>query len=211
MELKDLRINYGKKKIREDEIPGSPQEWFMEWLEEAVQTGICDANAMALSTVSSDGRPSSRIVLLKGLDDAGFVFFTNYTSRKGEQLAANPNAALLFFWPELERQIRVEGVVRKTESAISDDYFYSRSPESRVSAVVSPQSKVVNSRESLEQLHNTFLFMHPEEDFERPAYWGGYRLIPSLFEFWQGRSNRLHDRIQFREEAGVWKWQRLAP
>jgi pyridoxamine 5'-phosphate oxidase len=211
MELQDLRINYGKGSIHDRNLPDQPMEWFAEWLGQAIQASAFEANAMVLSTVAENGYPSSRVVLLKGFDERGFVFFTNYESRKGKQLDSNPQAALLFFWPEMERQVRIEGVVHKAEEELSDEYFYSRPLESRVSAAVSPQSEVVSSREQLEIMHNAFLNSNPDGRFERPQHWGGYRLDPRLIEFWQGRKNRLHDRIQYEREGFNWKRTRLAP
>jgi pyridoxamine 5'-phosphate oxidase len=211
MELKDLRLNYGKGSIPDVEQPINPMLWFGDWLSEALSASMNEANAMILSTVSDKGMPSSRVVLLKGFDEKGFLFFSNYSSRKGLQIAANPCGALLFFWPELERQVRIEGVIGKAESTVSDEYFYSRPLESRVSAAVSPQSRIVPSRASLEQMHHNFLTLHQDGEFKRPENWGGYRLVPELIEFWQGRRNRLHDRIQFKRSSNGWDKSRLAP
>ena len=211
MELQDMRIDYRKGEISDDSLPDHPMAWFGTWLEEAISANIEEANAMVLSTVSIAGTPSSRVVLLKAFDERGLLFFTNYESRKGSQISYNPAGALLFFWPDLERQIRIEGSISKADNTISDDYFYSRSLESRVSAAVSPQSKVVETRELLEKMHSEFLLDHQEEKFHRPDNWGGYWLQPDLFEFWQGRSNRLNDRIQFQRLEEGWIRSRLAP
>lgn len=211
MELNDLRTDYGKDRITDKGLPPDPTEWLNRWLNEAIAWGIPEPNAMALSTVSENGCPSSRIVLLKSYDDKGFVFFTNYESRKGVHLTANPQASLLFFWPALERQVRIEGVVEILEHETSDAYFMSRPVDSRISAFISPQSRVVESREALETMHQEFKSQYPDGPVQRPEHWGGYRLIPRIVEFWQGRSNRLHDRIQYERDGFFWKRSRLAP
>lgn len=211
MDLQDLRVNYGKGSIQDTMLPSHPMDWFSDWLDQAILSSSIEANAMVLSTVSGDGYPSSRVVLLKAYDERGFVFFTNYESRKGKQLKDNPNASLLFFWPAMERQIRVEGTIEKTKGIESDEYFLSRPLESRISAVVSPQSQVIESREFLEERYRNFIQQQAAGTLHRPNNWGGYRLIPGLFEFWQGRKNRLHDRIQYLRLADKWVKQRLAP
>ncbi len=211
MELHDLRKNYGKDAIPEEYLPADPFDWFGDWLRHALLVTVHEANAMVLSTVSGNGQPSSRIVLLKQFDENGFLFFTNYESRKGIQLSSNPAAALLFFWPELERQVRIEGIIIKADAAVSDEYFLSRPMESQVSAVVSPQSQVIPTHKYLVQMHREFSSSHSEGKFSRPENWGGYLLSPHLFEFWQGRSNRLHDRILFELINQEWKRCRLAP
>lgn len=211
MELQDLRKNYGKGKIDDYSLPSDPMDWFEEWMKDALSASMFEANAMVLSTVSESGFPSSRVVLLKHFDHNHFYFFSSYDSRKGLHLKSNPNASLLFFWPELERQVRIEGVVEESAESVSDEYFYSRPLESRVSAAISPQSSVIASREMLENMHKEFLAQYPEGNFTRPANWGGYKFLPRLIEFWQGRKNRLHDRIQFEREGFHWKRSRLAP
>jgi pyridoxamine 5'-phosphate oxidase len=211
MELHDLRINYGKGEIRDSLALEDPLAWFGDWLAEAISSGVNEANAMVLSTVSNMNRPSSRVVLLKDFDSRGFLFFTNYESKKGNHLTVNPAASLLFFWPEMERQVRIEGYVNKAEAEISDEYFYSRPIESRVSAAISPQSHVISSRTQLEQIHQEFLNTYSDGTFLRPVYWGGYWLLPDLIEFWQGRRNRLHDRVQFKRNGEGWEKSRLAP
>jgi len=211
MELQDLRINYGKGAIPDGKSPGNPMMWFGDWLAEALSASLHEANAMVLSTVSEKGSPSSRVVLLKAFEERGFLFFSNYESLKGYQITLNPAGSLLFFWPELERQVRIEGKITKADADVSDDYFYSRPLESRVSAAVSPQSRIVSSRTQLEQIHQDFLDTYPEGTFKRPDNWGGYWLSPDLFEFWQGRRNRLHDRIQYQLVERKWEWNRLAP
>lgn len=211
MELHDLRINYGKGEIDDRNLPESPFGWFGEWLADAISKGLPEANAMVLSTVSDLGKPSSRIVLLKAFDERGFLFFTNYSSRKGHNITLNPAGSLLFFWPELERQVRVEGIILKADPVTSDEYFYSRPLESRVSAAVSPQSAEVPSRIYLEKMHKDFLESLKDDKVQRPDNWGGYWLFPELVEFWQGRRNRLHDRIQYDRSDSEWKRCRLAP
>ena len=211
MELHNHRKNYTKGMIAGDSIPDNPLKWFSEWIGEAIASGSHEANAMVLSTVSAGGQPSSRVVLLKKFDEEGFLFFTNYESNKASQLTANPASALLFYWPELERQVRIEGITKKSDQAVSDKYFSDRPLESRISAVVSPQSREVPDREFLEKKHRDLLSESSGGDLLRPDYWGGYLLKPELFEFWQGRSNRLHDRIRFELSGDGWKIVRLAP
>ena len=211
MELPDMRIDYGIGAVSDAHGFQTPFEWFRDWLEEAIRKNVVEPNAMMLSTVSESGFPTSRVVLLKAFDDQGFVFFSNYESKKGLQLLNNPHAALLFFWPQLERQVRIEGIIIPTNDTISDEYFHTRPLESRISAVISPQSRPVPSRDFLEKLHHEFMATHGDGNVERPTNLGGYLLIPSLFEFWQGRSNRLHDRIQFDHFGDGWKQVRLAP
>lgn len=205
----DLRTDYGKGRIDDDFLLKNPFDRFILWMKDAVDSGIQDANAMALSTVSAEGKPSSRIVLLKEFNHEGLVFFTNFRSKKGRDIDGNPNVAVLFFWPELERQIRIEGFVNMLHPAESDEYFNSRPYQSRAAAVVSEQSSVIADRITLENNFN-HLLSH-EEVIERPQDWGGYRIIPESFEFWQGRPNRLHDRIRFRKENENWIAERLAP
>ncbi len=211
MDLRDIRKNYSQSAIHGEEFPPEPVNWFREWLHEAMESGEPEATAMVLSTVSSEYRPSARMVLLKSFDDHGFVFFTNYQSRKGVQLNGNHFAALTFFWPLTERQVRIEGIVSKTDSDESDAYFYSRPPESRINAIISPQSKPITSRVKLEEDRERLLLMDGNENLSRPAHWGGYRLKPDRMEFWQGRPGRLHDRIQYLLEGNVWSINRLAP
>lgn len=211
MELQDLRKDYGKGSIQDDIVSGDPIDWFRTWLDEALDVSVNEANAMVLSTVSDSGMPSSRVVLLKLFDQRGFQFFTNYESRKGLELASNPKASLLFFWPELERQVRIQGTVTRSADQDSDDYFYSRPVESRVSAVISPQSRPIPNREYLEKIHSHYLVTHSPDLIKRPSNWGGFLLVPHRIEFWQGRQNRLHDRIEFERKENAWKRQRLAP
>lgn len=211
MDLRDIRKEYQHSSIHDNEFPLEPVHWFREWLGAAIESGEPEATAMVLSTVSAEWRPSARVVLLKSVDEKGFVFFTNYHSRKGIQLSGNHSAALTFFWPLTERQVRIEGIVVKTDTEESDEYFYSRPIESQVNAIISPQSSPINSRNQLEQEREKILFADETDNLRRPAHWGGYRLKPDRIEFWQGRPGRLHDRIQYMLDGSVWTINRLAP
>ncbi len=209
--LSDIRKEYRDARLDADQLNDDPFRQFSKWLEEALTAGVNEPTAMALSTVSSACRPSSRMVLLKDMDDRGFTFFTNYESKKGLELSENPYAALLFFWPELERQVRIEGRVTRIVIGKSDLYFRSRPEGSKVSAWASPQSRPVPSRQYLESLHRDYAMLFRSREPERPQSWGGYILFPVLFEFWQGRENRLHDRFEYSLKGRIWEIQRLAP
>lgn len=211
MSIADIRKDYQLKSLSEHEVDQNPFTQFSVWWNEAVQSDIVEVNAMALSTVTSAGRPSSRIVLLKGYDEQGFVFFTNYSSDKGQQLTQNHFAALLFFWKELERQVRIEGVVSKVSEEESDAYFNSRPAGSRLGAWASPQSQKISDREVLNHELMKFTEQFDQDNIPRPAHWGGYRVKPTRIEFWQGRSNRLHDRILYEQDNDNWQISRLAP
>ncbi|HZK98136.1 MAG TPA: pyridoxamine 5'-phosphate oxidase [Prolixibacteraceae bacterium] len=211
MELADIRKDYRLKVMDENQISRDPLKQFENWLSEAIEAKVNEPTAMVLATATPDGVPSSRVVLLKALSDDGFGFFTNYSSRKGEEIALNQKVALLFHWPELERQVRIEGAATKTSAKVSDEYFHSRPLESRLSAVISNQSQVVPDREYLEKLWEGQQYKSVENMIERPSYWGGYRIEPFRIEFWQGRSNRLHDRILFLRKGADWVISRLAP
>lgn len=211
MSIADIRKDYQLKSLSEHEVDQNPFAQFSVWWNEAVQSDIIEVNAMALSTVTSTGKPSSRIVLLKGYDEQGFVFFTNYSSDKGQQLTQNHFAALLFFWKELERQVRIEGVVSKVSEEESDAYFNSRPIGSRLGAWASPQSQKISDREVLNNELMKFTEQFDQENIPRPAHWGGYRVKPTRIEFWQGRSNRLHDRILYEQDNDNWQISRLAP
>lgn len=209
--LADLRRDYTLNGLRKADLHSDPIEQFRLWLEGAVGAGIADANAMVLSTADSRGVPSSRVVLLKDLDARGFIFFSNYDSPKGKDLGVNPRAALLFFWPALERQVRIAGAAEKTSRDEADRYFHSRPRESQLSAIVSRQGEPVAGREALERMQ-----AEAEEQFEGkeiplPPFWGGYCVKPESVEFWQGRSGRLHDRLRYRRKEGGWVIERLSP
>ncbi|NOT32784.1 MAG: pyridoxamine 5'-phosphate oxidase [Candidatus Eisenbacteria bacterium] len=192
-------------------LPADPLAAFRSWFEDAGRVTPEDPNAMALATADASGRPSVRMVLMKAFDASGFQFFSNYESRKADELATNPCAALLFHWPPMHRQVRIEGAVERTDAATSRAYFLSRPVGSRLSAIASPQSRVIADRASLEQRLRELVAdpAHPER--ECPAHWGGYRLVPDTFEFWQAGNHRLHDRVRYRREAGGWMRERLAP
>lgn len=210
MSIADLRKDYMQGSLHEEDAPTDPFQFFKVWFDQALRAQLPEPNAMTLSTVSSNGRPASRIVLIKGFDQTGFTFFTNYDSRKGQELDANPFASLLFHWTELERQVRIEGKVSKVSAERSDEYYHSRPLGSRIGAWASPQSQVLPDRNALEALVEKVQDVHGERP-ARPPHWGGYCLIPDYFEFWQGRPSRLHDRLAYRLEDGSWQRSRLAP
>jgi pyridoxamine 5'-phosphate oxidase len=210
MNLADLRKDYSLKTLDESSVQPDPIGQFLEWLNEALTAQVLEPTAMNLSTVDARGRPAGRIMLLKGADPQGFVFYTNYGSRKGRDLAAHPFAALTFLWKELERQVRVEGNVEKVPAADSDAYFVTRPLGSRIGALASPQSEPIESRAWLEKRWSDLEELHGLQP-PRPAHWGGYRVVPEAIEFWQGRPSRLHDRIQYTREADTWRIRRLAP
>lgn len=209
--LADLRTEYSAGGLTEADAGTDPFALFHKWFAEAVGAELIDPNAMTLATVGANGQPSARAVLLKALDDRGFTFFTNYDSRKGRELEANPRAALMFLWHPLERQVRVEGAVEVVSAAESDEYYAKRPLGSRLGAWASPQSAVIAGREALEQAHAELAAKYPDGEPPRPPNWGGYRVIPTVIEFWQGRRSRLHDRIVFTRTASGWKRERLAP
>lgn len=209
--IADIRKVYQKRSLSEKDVKDNPIEQFKIWWEDALASTIDDVNAMTLATSTLDGKPSARIVLLKGIENDGFVFFTNYESRKSREIEANPSVALLFYWRELERQVRIEGGIQKINAADSDEYFHSRPHESQIGAWVSPQSQVIPGRDFLETRR-----IKTEEDFQgknvdRPPFWGGFLVRPVRVEFWQGRPGRLHDRIAFIKDNDTWSKVRLAP
>ncbi|MEX3557627.1 MAG: pyridoxamine 5'-phosphate oxidase [Burkholderia sp.] len=211
--LADLRINYSRASLDKADVAPDPIRQFDKWFKEALDAHLPEPNTMTLATVDAGGRPSARMVLIKGVDERGFVFFTNYESRKGREIAHNPNAALLFYWIELERQVRIEGRIEKTSAAESDSYFASRPVGSRIGAWASEQSSVIANREVLEARERDFGARYGENP-PRPPHWGGYRLVPEAIEFWQGRPSRLHDRLRYLRDpagAGAWTIERFSP
>jgi len=207
-----IRKDYAHKALVESEVASDPITQFDRWWRDAVNAAIPEANAMTLATASADGVPSARVMLLKGFSEEGFVFYTNYNSYKGQQLTENPRACLVFLWKELERQVRVTGIVERTSSEESDRYFKSRPIASQVGAIVSPQSQVIESRDWLDNRNTMLTEQLINSDIVRPRHWGGFLLKPVIVEFWQGRPGRLHDRIQYSLSGdGKWKIERLAP
>jgi pyridoxamine 5'-phosphate oxidase len=210
--IADLRQEYSAGGLSEEDAGHEPFALFRRWFDQAVAAGLPDPNAFTLATCTPDGWPSARVVLLKGLDGRGFTFFTNYDSRKGRELTANPRAAMVFLWQSLERQVRVEGTVETVSAAESDEYYAVRPLGSRLGAWASPQSAVIPDRAFLEKQHAELTARYPDGVVPRPPNWGGYRVLPRVIEFWQGRPSRLHDRIRFtRDESGAWVRDRLAP
>jgi pyridoxamine 5'-phosphate oxidase len=209
--LADLRMDYGRASLSEEDTLADPVAQFGKWFDEAMTAQVNEPNAMSVATVGSDGRPSSRIVLIKQFDARGFTWYTSYGSQKGRQLAQNPHAALLFFWPELERQVRIEGRVEQTSAAESDTYFYSRPVKSQLGAIASIQSAPIGNRSEMEANYAAAEIAAGGKP-QRPPQWGGYRLVPERVEFWQGRASRFHDRIVFVLQAdGRWAKERLQP
>ncbi|NJM72644.1 MAG: pyridoxamine 5'-phosphate oxidase [Scytonema sp. RU_4_4] len=210
--IANLRKDYTLQGLSEKDVDTNPFIQFKQWFDQAIAAQLPEPNAMTLATATPDGQPSARMVLLKGFDQRGFVFYTNYNSHKGQELAENPQASLVFWWAELERQVRISGRVEKVSENESDEYFYSRPLNSRLGAWVSHQSEVIESREVLEQRMQELQIQYQDQDVKRPRHWGGLRVIPIEIEFWQGRSNRLHDRLLYtRLDSSSWKIVRLSP
>ncbi len=209
--LSEIRSDYHQRQLNETDISPNPFMQFDLWFREAMEAKCNDSNAMTLATSTFEGKPSARVVLLKIYDEKGFAFFTNYNSRKSKQILQNPYGAAVFFWPELERQVRIEGKIVKSTDSESDQYFRTRPEGSKIGAWASPQSQVIPNRRYLEQLQADFKEEFNGRTVKRPPNWGGYRLVPTLFEFWQGRLNRLHDRIQYSLNNNQWIAERLAP
>jgi pyridoxamine 5'-phosphate oxidase len=212
-DLANLRKDYMQRGLDEAQMDADPIRQFQAWFDAAVAAAHPEPNAMAVASATPDGVPSARMTLLKGLDARGFVFYTNYESRKGAELAANPRAALIFFWVLLERQVRVEGSVERVSAAESDAYFHSRPTGSQLGAWASPQSQVIGSRADLEQAYRSLEQTYADHEIPRPPYWGGFRVVPQVIEFWQGRPSRLHDRLRYTRASAVdaWHIERLAP
>lgn len=207
-----IRKEYTQKALTESDVEPDPIRQFNIWWQDALEANIIEVNAMTLATASTDGVPSARTVLMKGFSEKGFIFFTNYNSFKGQQLSENPKACLVFFWKELERQVRITGIVERTSNEESNAYFLSRPRESQVGAIISPQSQVIESRQWLDEKFRQTAEKFENTTIQRPAHWGGYVVKPVIIEFWQGRPGRLHDRLQYSlSDDGNWKIERLAP
>jgi pyridoxamine 5'-phosphate oxidase len=209
--ISSIRKDYNLRYLSKIDIEKIPSILFEQWLSEAIESECIEPTAMTLATSTFDGKPSARVVLLKDVGLDGFTFFTNYESKKGRDILQNPYGALVFFWPELERQVRIEGTIKRTSEELSEKYFRTRPEKSKIGAWASPQSQVIPSRKYLENLKSDFSEEFSGKTITRPPNWGGYNLSPNLFEFWQGRPNRLHDRIQFSLQNGNWIIERLAP
>ena len=207
--IENLRKDYSIAQLNEENVNPDPFAQFEKWFNEALNAELPEPNAMAVATCSDD-KPSVRIVLLKGFTDRGFIFYTNYNSHKGKSLQNNPNVALTFFWPELQRQIRIEGKAEKISQEKSTEYFHSRPRKSQLGALASPQSQII-TREELQENYDNAEKEYDEKEVHKPEDWGGFLVVPETFEFWQGRRSRLHDRIFFRKDTGFWHFVRLAP
>lgn len=209
--INSIRKDYQRNELSEQSVPATPFDLFSRWFEEAIKQEVKDVNAMTIATVSAQNKPSARVVLLRGYDEQGFVFFTNYSSHKGKDISHNPNVSLSFFWPDLEKQIRIEGVASKVSEEISEEYFRSRPRESQLGAWASAQSEIIDSRETLIRKLEELDEKYKNAPVPRPDNWGGYLIAPEKFEFWQGRVSRLHDRIVYFKQQDTWKICRVSP
>lgn len=210
--IENLRNEYRSASLSEKDVTADPISQFAKWFAEALDGGLYEPNAMTLATATHDGKPSARIMLLKGFDKRGFTFYSNYLSRKGKEIAKNPSASIVFFWAELERQVRIEGTLEKVSKEESERYFHSRPKESQIGAIASQQSQEIQGREPLENTWKELIEKFSDKEVPKPAYWGGYILKPQVVEFWQGRPGRLHDRVVFKKaDKNNWKIVRLAP
>lgn len=209
--LADMREVYEYSELLESNVDKNPLMQFNKWMQAAIKNELFEPNAMSIATVNAEGQPSCRTVLLKDIIEGNFVFYTNYESKKGQEIAATGKGAILFWWREHERQVRIEGKIEKVSASVSNAYFQKRPSGSRIGAIASPQSQVVQDRSELDDLYKKAEANFVDGETECPIYWGGYQLIPNLFEFWQGRKNRLHDRIQYLKDGDSWKIERLAP
>ena len=209
--IADIRKDYQLQSLSEEDVAVNPMEQFTKWWDDALASNIDEVNAMTLATANKEGKPSARIVLLKGMSKDGFEFFGNYESHKAKDMAENENVALVFYWKEIERQIRIEGIVSKLPEAASNDYFLSRPQESKIGAWSSPQSSIIETRAILDENVIRTRERFKDTDVSKPSFWGGYLVRPTLIEFWQGRPSRLHDRLQYTLEQGIWVLNRLAP
>jgi pyridoxamine 5'-phosphate oxidase len=210
-DLATLRRQYGRTRLERESLDADPFRQFRQWMDEAVALDLVDANAMSLATVGAAGEPSIRTVLLKAFDERGFVFYTNYESQKAQQIGENPHVAMLFYWREFERQVKIRGRAEKISTAESAKYFLTRPRESQLGAWASPQSRVIDARTFLERVYEEAKLKFAEGEIPVPSFWGGYRVVPSTIEFWQGGTNRLHDRFQYSREGAGWKIDQLAP
>lgn len=209
--LRDIRTNYQKFELTEQNVDKDPFQQLNLWLKDAISGKTADPTAMILSTIDSDGNPESRVVLLKELTPEGLVFFTNYSSKKGQQISGNQHVSIVFFWAETERQVRIKGIAEKIPEKESEAYFLSRPIESQLGAWASPQSQIIEDRQILDENYNRYQEYFLNNEIKKPPHWGGFLIRPEYFEFWQGRSNRLHDRIEFQKSGQEWIIHRLAP
>ncbi|GAA4779296.1 pyridoxamine 5'-phosphate oxidase [Olivibacter ginsenosidimutans] len=211
LSIESIRTDYRLAELHEDQVAKDPIQQFKHWFTQALQAQVTEVNAMTLATVDHEGNPAARIVLLKDIEDDGFVFYTNYLSHKGKEIAHHPVVSLVFFWPDLQRQVRVNGIADKVKDQVSEKYFHSRPIGSQQGAWASPQSAVIANRTVLEEELSTIAERYKDQVIPKPPHWGGYIVRPTVLEFWQGRANRLHDRLLYTKTGSTWKIERLAP